>query len=211
MKGVIFDFDGTLMDSMQQWSAKMLNVLNKYAIAYPENIIQIITPMGDRKAAEYFIGLGLPLTVAQILDALDDYAINEYTYKIVTKPYVIEYLALLRAQGIKMCILTASPQKMITPCLKRNGISTYFDFAWSCDDLKLSKAQAEIYTLTARQLGVDRQDIVFIDDNLLALTTAHAAGLQTIGIYDDTSAGDKAAIIKIVDRYVDSFEELLLR
>lgn len=50
----IFDFDGTLVDSMQQWSGKMLHILDENNIAYPPDVIKIITPLGDRGTAEYF-------------------------------------------------------------------------------------------------------------------------------------------------------------
>ncbi len=46
MKNFIFDFDGTLVDSMKQWAGKMLYVLEKNGVSYPEDIIKIITPLG---------------------------------------------------------------------------------------------------------------------------------------------------------------------
>ena len=55
MKDLVFDFDGTLVDSMPTWGGKMIRILKEEGVSYPENIIEIIVPLGDAGAARYFI------------------------------------------------------------------------------------------------------------------------------------------------------------
>lgn len=198
------------MDSMPAWAGKMLNLLDSNGVSYPADIIRTITPLGDHGAAEYFVNkLGLKLSKDEIFTQLDAYALPRYRDSILPKAGVLALLQALQSQGIRTCILTASPQRMIQPCLARNGLTNYFDFIWSCDDVGLTKSQPEIYLKTCAQLGCKPQQTAFFDDNLLALTTAREAGLATVGVYDESSAGDEQAIRAVCSRYIHSFEELL--
>lgn len=209
IRGAIFDFDGTVMDSMPDWGGKMLHLLQSQGVAYPPDIIRTVTPLGDVGAAEYFIReLGLQLPRAAIQQQLDAYALPRYRDTILPKPGVTALLRQLRAAGVPACILTASPQKMIRPCLARNGMQELFCFAYSCDDLGLTKTQVAIYHRTCADLGSDPAATLFFDDNLLALTAAKEAGLLPVGVYDASSAGDEAAIRAVACRYLRSWEEL---
>ena len=209
-EGVIFDFDGTLMDSMPDWAGKMLHLLDSHGIAYPADIIRTVTPLGDVGAAEYFAEhLGLTLSVEDARKELDAYALPKYRDSILPKEGVPALLRLLADAGIPACILTASPQHMIRPCLARNGLAGAFRFAWCCDDLGLKKTQPEIYARTCAALGTDPAGTLFFDDNLLAVRCAAAAGLRTVGVWDASSAGDEAAIRAAAGHYIRSFTELI--
>lgn len=209
MRAAIFDFDGTLMDSMPAWCRKMLHQLDDAGISYPDDIIRRITPMGDVKAAAYFQSLGLNKSTEDILAGMRAYALDAYTNRIVPKAGVVSYLEQLRATRMPMCILTASPREMITPCLARNRMSDYFSFTRSCDEMGLSKAQTQIYHAVAELLSCRTEDCVFFDDNIVALSTAKAAGMKTVAVYDDTSREDWEEIKTIADFAILSFEELL--
>ncbi len=208
--GAIFDFDGTLVNSMPDWAGKMLYLLNTHHIAYPADIIRTVTPLGDVGAAEYFRqNLGLSLSVEQIRAELDAYALPKYRDTIQPKEAAEQLLLRLKRAGVKSCILTASPQHMMRPCLERCGLADYFEFNWCCDDLGLKKTQPEIYARTCAQLGTVPGKTLFFDDNIYALRTARAAGLVTVGVYDESSAGDEQEIRSLTDCYIRSFSQLV--
>lgn len=204
----IFDFDGTLVDSMQQWSSKMLNVLNSNNIAYPQDIIKIITPLGDRGTAEYLRSMGVKMSIREILDLMDSYAMHEYEFNIPAKPYVAETLARLKSDGHSLNVLTASPHKMLDVCLNRLKLSAFFDNIWSCDDFQYAKSQPEIYIETAKRLGVPVGECIFADDNYNAVSAAKTAGMVTVGVYDATSAENEYEMRKLCDKYIFDFREL---
>lgn len=208
--GAVFDFDGTIMDSMPDWAGKMLNLLDSHGVAYPADIIRTITPLGDGGSARYFIEeLGLNMTPQAIQAELDAYALPKYRDSILPKPGVEAVLQALCAAGVPVCILTASPQHMMRPCLERNGLAPYFAFTWCCDDLGMKKNQPEIYARTCAELGTKPENTLFFDDNLLALTTATRAGMLSVGVFDESSAADEAAIRAATVRYLRRWEELL--
>lgn len=208
MRKLIFDFDGTLVDSMRQWAGKMINILEKNSIHYPNDIIKIITPLGDRGAARYFIkNLGLDMVEDDIVSQMDEYAIKEYTYNISAKETVISTLKTLKAQGYSLNVLTASPHKMLDVCLKRIGIFDLFDNVWSCDDFGTTKADVNIYYNVAGCLQTATNNCIFFDDNLNALSVAKKSGMSVIGVYDESSAEYETEIRKICDKYIYKLNE----
>lgn len=209
-RAYIFDFDGTLVDSMPCWSEKMLNILKNEGVDYPADIIKIITPLGDAGTADYFREvLGIRLSKEQMFARMDAYALPRYRDEIQLKPGVWDYLHKLKGQGCSLHVLTASPHKMVDPCLRRNGVYELFGHVWSCEDFGTTKSDPGIYLRAAERIGVSVKDAVFFDDNLLAIQTASKAGMETVGVYDATGEEFAAQLIQSADRYIRSFEELL--
>ena len=210
MKTYLFDFDGTLVDSMPTFAAVMLNVLDSRGIPHPDDLIKIVTPLGDRKSAEYYVELGLNMTVPEILEEIRNNFVEAYTYKIPAKSNVIETLKKLKEQGHDLNVLTASPHTSLDPCLKRLGIYDLFSNVWACDaDFGTTKTNPDIYKQAAQRMGVKVEDVIFIDDNLYADIAAKEAGAVVYGIYDDSSAEFVQQIKDATDRYIYDFAELL--
>ena len=205
----IFDFDGTLVDSMPSWAEKVLSILRGCGVAYPSNIINIVTPLGDRGTADYMRDvLGVSLSLEEIFRQMDEYALPKYRDEIAIKDGVREYLAGRKAAGCTLHVLTASPHKMVDPCLKRLGIFDWFTNVWSTDDFGMVKSDTAIYRAAAERIGVDVSDAVFFDDNLTAVRTARAAGMYAVGVYDASSDALVEEIRASADLYVRSMAEL---
>lgn len=209
MKHYLFDFDGTLVDSMPTFASVMLRILDENNISYGDDIVRIITPLGYGNTAKYFVTLGVPLPEEQIVQTMNAYAEYEYAHTVEAKAHVIDTLRALKARGDDLNILTASPHLMLDPCLKRLGIYDLFTNVWSCNDFGTSKSDPNIYHMAAEKIGVAVEEVIFLDDNLGADTTAKTAGMQVIGVYDDSSRDDENAIRAITDGYIRDFSELL--
>ncbi|MBE5743660.1 MAG: HAD family hydrolase [Clostridiales bacterium] len=205
----LFDFDGTLVDSMPTFVKAMLKVLDDYGVKYGDDIVKIITPLGYKGSAEYFQKLGLKLSVEEIISLINDFAINEYAYNILAKPNVIETLKELKKRGADLNVLTASPHVMLDPCLKRLGVFDLFTNVWSCEDFSTTKADPEIYKMASRKIGKKIDNIVFLDDNFNACKTAKSAGIGVFGVYDKSSEEFIEDMKKLTDKYVYDLSELL--
>lgn len=207
MKHYIFDFDGTLVDSMPYWSEKMLNILRKNNIEYPSDIIKTIATLGDMGTAKYFIEeFKINLSMEEMLEQMDGFAFPKYRDVIDLKSGVLEYLNLLKSKGCSLNILTASPHKMVDVCLKRIGIFELFDNVWTCEDFGMAKTDVCIYVKSAEKLGTNVSNIAFFDDNLEALKTASNAGFYTVGVYDESAASFTNEIKLASNKYIESFE-----
>ena len=205
----IFDFDGTLVDSMPCWSEKMLNILNKNQVSYPADIIKQITPLGDLGTAKYFQEvLGVQLSIEEMIAQMDEYALPKYRDVIGLKDGVREYLCQLKNSGCSLNVLTASPHKMVDACLQRLGVYDWFENVWSCDDFGTTKSNPQIYLDAVARIGSRVEDTVFFDDNINAVKTAAQAGLYTVGVFDESGADFAEELKSVADVYIATFSGL---
>ena len=208
MKTFLFDFDGTLVDSMPTFVSAMLRILDEHKIPYGDDIVKIITPLGIPGTAEYFIQMGLDRPKDDIIAMMKDYMQQGYFYEIQPKEYVVDALKYLKAHGAELNVLTASPHFTLDACLKRLELFDIFDNVWSCDDFGTTKADPEIYKMVADRLGKNVEEILFLDDNLGADQTAKKAGMMVCGVYDPTSEDYVRQIKDATDYYIYDFREL---
>ena len=205
----LFDFDGTLVDSMPTFVSVMMRILDEHGIKYSDDIVKIITPLGYLGTAEYFRSLGLKNPTEEIVALMNSYARTEYENTVGAKRGVIDTLRTLRTQGASLNILTASPHIMLDPCLKRLGIFELFDNVWSSDDFGTTKADPKIYKMAADRLGCRVENVIFIDDNVGAIKTAKLAGMVAYGIFDESSAELVEEMTAISDRYLYALSDLI--
>ena len=209
IKTYLFDFDGTLVDSMPTYVSAMLRILDENQISYDKDIVKIITPLGIMGTAEYFANMGVEMTKEEMIDLMKKYMLEAYLYHIPAKENVISVLRKLKDKGCNLNVLTASPHVTLDACLKRLGIYDLFTNVWSCDDFNTTKADPLIYKMAAEKIGESIEEILFLDDNYNADETAKKAGMLVCGVYDDSSKEYVDEIKEITDYYIYDFEELL--
>lgn len=209
MQTYLFDFDGTLVDSMPIYASIMKGILDEHQIAYGEDLIKIITPLGYHDTAVYFKQLGVPLEKDEILQRMGERMLDAYTFRVPAKNHVPEVLKNLKQRGCSLNVLTASPHLTMDPCLKRLGLFDLFDHVWSCEDFGLNKANPEIYHEAAAKLGVPEEKVLFLDDNPNADRAAREAGMKVCGVYDDFAAEFEQEMRKDNHYFINDFSELL--
>ena len=204
----LFDFDGTLVDSMPTWARQMTNILDKRNVKYPDNLIEIITPLGTMGCLKYFRSeLGMVFDDDDVLAEMLAFALPAYRDEIPAKEGVVEYLKSMKEKGHRLSVLTASPHVTLDPCLERLGIFDIFENVWSCDDFNTTKANPEIYHMVAEKLGVEIGEIAFFDDNINAIQTAKTAGTYTVGIFDETGKGFVKEMKETADCYFEKLKD----
>lgn len=205
----LFDFDGTLVDSMPAYVTSMLRILDENGISYEKDIVSIITPLGVKGTAEYFISLGLKKSLLEIVEDMKKYMLHGYFNVIPAKENVAYVLRELKKRGASLNVLTASPHITLDACLKRLELYDLFDNVWSCDDFGITKANPEIYKMAADKLSKNANEVLFLDDNLNANQTAKAAGMTVCGVYDESSKEYVDEMKAATDYYIYNFSELL--
>ena len=209
MNTYLFDFDGTLVDSMPTFVSVMLRILDENGIFYGPDIIKTITPLGLEGTATYFLKLGVPGPKEEVIQKMGEYMLDAYRYHIPAKENVVSVLKTLKDRGAGLNVLTASPHITLDACLKRLGLFELFDNVWSCDDFSTTKADPRIYVMVAQQLGKPVEEILFLDDNLNADRTAKSAGMRVCGVFDPSSAEYVEEMKLAPDYYICDFKELL--
>ena len=204
----LFDFDGTLVDSMPVWANVQKKVLLDAGITPSEDFVKIITPLGSHGTAEY-CGKIVGKTAEEVLEITDAALYKKYAEEIPAKDNVKETLIKLKEQGHSLNVLTACPHGRLDVCLKRLGLFDLFENVWSSDDFGSPKSEPQIYKDAAKRLGVLVSDCTFLDDNLNAVSAAKKAGMISFGVYDESSDEFTDQIKNVADGYIYNFKELL--
>lgn len=206
----LFDFDGTLVDSMPTFCRCVLTILDKFGVKYPDDIIKTVTPMGAKDTPKYCIKeFGMSISEKEFHDLILKIAVPDYENTIPAKKNVVSTMRELKRKGYSLNILTGSPHETLDPCFARLGFGELFDKAWSVNDFPYNKSDPAIYKEVSELLGVNPESIVFLDDNLDANRAAKAAGLKVIGVYDVSSDAFVDTMKAELDGYVYTMDELL--
>lgn len=209
-KNIIFDLDGTLIDSMPVWNNVGKEFLLNHSITPPDNLDEIFKRMSFEESAKYFKNeLGLEITPQQMIEEIVGMVKTRYETDIQLKPKAYEFLQKQYNRGTKMCILTASEKDYVLPALKRLNIHKFFAEVYTCTQLGMSKSKSDIYDFVAKKMGVDKTETAVFEDALHAVVNAKAAGFYTVAIEDEAAKNDKEKIKGTADLYVQDYLELI--
>lgn len=211
IKGIIFDLDGTLLDSMTVWSSIDREFLAENGISDPPpGVSDIVKKMTVEKSAQYFIDtFGLNCSKEYVIRRIEDMVRERYEERIPLKPHVKELLDHLDSCGIPYGIATATYKGLAVAALKRCGVYDRFGFVLTDTEYPEGKNFPDIFIGGAERLGACPQDILVAEDSLHCIETAKAAGFQTCGVYDSTAVADSGRIRELSDYYVDSLDEII--
>ncbi len=211
-KVCLFDFDGTLGNSMPTMVEILFGFLTEYNIPITSELANKLVPLGFAGMAKYYQEeLGVPMPKEEILQTFMRRLVKAYEERICLKPTVKETVKALKEAGFRLCVFTASPHIFIDPCLKREGAYELFDKVWSVEDFGLTKGEETIFVEAAKRLGVKVEDLAVIDDSLTVLKTAKAAGATTVGVYEPTMEKLQEEIRATADFYITEMSQLLTK
>ena len=129
IKGAIFDFDGTLVDSMFIWDTFGEDYLRTLGKEPRENLSETFKTFTLEQAAEYYRkNYGVTLSVEEIVDAVNDMVAEIYRTKVTLKDGVREFLEALKSQGVKMCVATVTDRPIVEDVLCNHIIHGVNDF-----------------------------------------------------------------------------------
>lgn len=209
IEAVIFDMDGTLVDSMWVWSKIDKDFLKRRNIKCPSNIKTEIQNFTLNETALYFkTTFGLPESIEEICAEWDEMALEEYKTNVDLKKGAKEFLKLLKSKGIKIGLATSNSNFLLEIALKSNDIYQYFDEITTSCEVTRGKGYPDIYLLSAKKLGVSPKNCLVFEDILPAVKGAKAAGMTVIGVEDPYSEFEKNDIIALTDYYISEYSTL---
>lgn len=207
---VIFDMDGTVIDSMQMYKDIRIEILEDMGITLSEKEREVLDGVSQWE-------------IPRILNDIRDEQIDEeyfvhiintrlrdnYRQGFPLKKGVEKFLDYLDDKGIKYCIATASKNIQATSVFTKLGMLDRFEFVITTSDVARSKRFPTIYKEAAIMMGTTFEDTFVFEDALYAVNTAKDAGFKVVGIADDYFTKSRAEIISKADYFIEDYDDLM--
>ena len=210
IKAVIFDMDGTLIDSTGIWHEIDKEFFAKRNMELPSDYAQHIVHLGLKQAAVYTKETyHLNESIQDIMDEWHNMSIDMYRYHVELKPHALELLKLLKENSIVMAIATANDEPLYRPCIERLGIGEFFDEIADVNTAKEGKQSAKIYLDLAKKMGAEPQNTLVLEDMPTCIKTVHDAGFPTVAVYDKASEKFDNEKRSNSDLFIKNFDDLI--
>ncbi len=208
-EGVIFDFDGTLGDSMWVWEDLDVTFLENRGQVYDDEFGEVMRSLPFRDAARYAKDrYGFTDSVEAITTEWFEMVQDRYRDDVRLKPGARDCLSWLREKKIPLVVCTASVPQLVVTALRSNGVEDWFEAIITEHDVMVPKSEPDMYWAGAERIDVPPERCVVFEDVLHGLEGAKKGGFNAVAVFDEISSTSKWEHMKAVADYAmpDAFE-----
>ena len=206
--GAIFDFDGTVFDSMHIWKGVKFQFFDRIGLVLSEEQREEFKNLFLLEAIEVAkTRFDLKMTDKELFNEFFSLIKEKYLADTEPKNDIIEFLEKLKAKGVKMGIATATGESALIAVLEKFNMLHYFQEIYSTYTVGASKTEPKVYDVVLEKLGTEKQTTWIFEDALYAAKTAKKAGYNVVGIYDKSEPG-REELKQLVDIYIHNYSEL---
>lgn len=179
---VFFDMDGLLVDSEPLWLESETEMMAQYGYQWLESDQAACLGGPLDRVGNYMSGLidgkrdGSSLTT-EIIERM----VNKFKGELPFMPGVIDLINDLRAHGVELTLVSASPRSLVDAVLA-NFDEIPFVRSISSNDVKVSKPDPEGYLLAASSGGHEISNVLILEDSLTGVTAAKASGAWVLAV-----------------------------
>ncbi len=207
---VIFDIDGTLIDSMHVWTDIDDIFLEKYHLTEPENFHEGMEGKSYSETAQYFLDLfpELPHTKEDLEREWHEMAFEIYTKEMWLKKGAYEFIISMHEAGIKLGIATSNSRDLAEGMLKNNGIWDIMDSVWTSDEAKAGKPAPDVYLKVAESMGVKPERCLVFEDVPNGILAGKNAGMKVCAVEDTFSKHQEGKKRELADYYIQDYDDI---
>lgn len=207
--GIIFDCDGTLLDSMGIWFEVECELARCAGMQLTQEESDLLTTLTIPEAGDFFHErCGLGSCGADAVRMMDELLLDYYHTRARERPGALAFVRDLAERGVRMSVASSSPQSYLQAGLAQAGFSPYLDYIVSVDDVGKSKREPAVYDYACGLMGTPRETTWVFEDSTYALRTLRSADYRTVGIYDNDLSGTFEELAALSDCAIKAFDEL---
>lgn len=207
VKGVIFDVDGTLLDSMIIWADAGKRFVESLGYKVTENIDEIMFEMTIQDGAQFLIDkYGLTYSIEEICDAINAQTYDFYANEAQPKEGVVEFFDYLYKNNIPMTIATATDRPMIEAAFKRLGWEKYFKRIFTNTEIGKGKDHPDMFLKAMEVMGSNPESTWLFEDGAYSMKTGRKLGLNVVGVYDFFNANKQEEVKALADFYIEDWK-----
>lgn len=210
IEAVIFDLDGSMVDSMWVWKRIDQEYLGKFGIPLPEDLQKCIGGKSFSETAAYFKErFQLPDELEKIKADWNCMAWDKYTHEVPLKRGVREFLKYCKTHRIQMGIATSNSRELVEKIVMVHHLESYFNCIMTGCDVARGKPAPDIYLAVAEALKVSPANCLVFEDIVPGIEAGKAAGMKVCAVYDRYSEHQDAQKRALADHYTVQFMELI--
>ena len=208
-KAVLFDLDGTLVDSMWMWKQIDIEYLGRFGYTCPPKLQKEIEGMSFSETAVYFKEtFQIPDSLDEIKQAWIDMSIEKYRREVPLKKGVRRFLDYLKGNGIRAGIATSNGRAMVDVVLNSLEIEPYFQVITTACEVAAGKPAPDIYLKVADTLKVEPGRCMVFEDVPAGILAGRAAGMKVCAVEDEFSAQMREEKKRLADYFIHDYDEL---
>lgn len=210
VEAVLFDLDGTLVDSMWIWRDIDIEYLARFGIPLPDDLQSQIEGMSFSETAVYFKEhFPIPDSPEQIKEDWTKMAWEKYLHEVPLKKGAKELLAHCRTHGIRLGIATSNARELVEAVLTSLQVSAYFDCIVTGCEVSKGKPSPDIYLEAARQCETDPSRCLVFEDIISGIQAGRSAGMKVCAVEDAYSLHQTADKKELADYYIKDYSEIV--
>ncbi len=209
-EAVIFDLDGTLVDSMWMWTDIDIEYLSRFGKPFSRALQKTIEGMSFTETAIYFKEhFSIPDSIEQIKGDWVSMSVEKYKHEVPLKPHAGEFLRELKKRGIRTGIATSNYKEMVDACLDSLSIRGLLDVVCTACEVKRGKPSPDIYLYAADKLKVDPGRCLVFEDIPAGIRAGKAAGMLVGAVADEFSRDMEPEKKELSDFFIEDYSVFL--
>lgn len=208
--GIIFDLDGTLIESNYVWSKIDEDFLGRRGIPVPDDYFKIVSTMNFQQAAAYTNErFSLNEKIDDMCREWFEQAVYEYTNKIPLVEGADKFVHFLKRNNVKIALATASSEALYAPVLKRHGLYGCFDFFATTEQVERGKGFPDVYELACKGIGESPEKCAVFEDIIEGIRGAKAGNFTAVACLNSHYSSDWDKLRSESDLFFSTYSELM--